>query len=135
VVYDWELACYQNPQHDLIEFLVYALGDKTSKHTIDRYATYYLAILQEKTGLSFSAGAFHRVLYLNAVELGLVRFNVYLLTHNIVRFNFLDRVYGNLVNYILAHHQGVETGTDHFPTTLKSKDHALSITREDRADV
>jgi hydroxymethylglutaryl-CoA reductase (NADPH) len=105
VVYDWELACYQNPQHDLIEFLVFALGGKTSKETFDKYTEYYRSILEKKTGLSLSSSEFHRVLYLNAIELGLVRFNVYLLTHNIVKFNFMERVYGNLVNFFLSHGQ------------------------------
>jgi Hydroxymethylglutaryl-CoA reductase len=102
VVYDWELACYQNPQHDLIEFLVYVLPEKTSKKTIDEYAEYYLTGLEEKTGLSFSRPEFHRVLHLNAVERGLVRFNLYLLSHTIVKFDFMERVYGNLVNFITS---------------------------------
>jgi thiamine kinase-like enzyme len=102
VVYDWELACYQNPQHDVIEFLAYVLPEKTSKATIDEYAEYYRSRLEEKTGLSFSKDEFHRILYLNAVELGLVRFNLYLLSHNIVKFDFIERVYRNLVNFIVS---------------------------------
>jgi Hydroxymethylglutaryl-CoA reductase len=106
VIYDWELACYQNPQHDLIEFLAYVLPEKTFPGTIDEYAEYYRSRLEEKTGLSFSRREFHRVLYLNAIERGLVRFNLYLLSHNIIKFDFVERVYGNLVNFIISSNAG-----------------------------
>ncbi len=101
VLYDWELAFFQNPQHDLIEFLVFVLKDKAPKKEYLYYAELYLQELENSTGRTFSRELFKEVLDLNAVFFALVRMNLYLLGHNMLKFGFLDRVYTNLTHYIL----------------------------------
>ncbi|MCP4131571.1 MAG: phosphotransferase [bacterium] len=101
VIYDWELPCFQNPQHDLIEFLIYSLEENAEMDEFEKYIFFYMEKLEEFSGRKFSPEEFMKVLYLNALEIGVTRFNLYLLAHNIVKFSFLERVYGNLVNFII----------------------------------
>ncbi len=101
VLYDWELAFFQNPQHDLIEFLVFVLKDGSPRKEYIEYATFYLKRLEEATGRSFTGKHFFEVLDLNAVFFALVRMNLYLLGNNILKLAFLDRVYSNLTGYIV----------------------------------
>jgi aminoglycoside phosphotransferase (APT) family kinase protein len=100
VAYDWELAAYQNPQHDLIEFLIYALDEDSSYDDFVRYAAYYFEQLQYRVG-RLDRDRFFEVLELNALELGLVRYNIYLLTNNLMKYDYIDRVYRNLAKVIL----------------------------------
>jgi hypothetical protein len=102
VVYDWEVPCWQNPQHDLIEFMVYAFEANASMDKFRIFSEYYRQELEKASGTVIPVDEFNRILYLNALEIALVRFNLYLLGHNIIKFKFLERVYGNLTNYIVA---------------------------------
>ncbi len=101
VLYDWELAFFQNPQHDLIEFLVFVLGPDFSREEYIHYADLYLEHLRQKTGREISRKDFLEVLDLNGLFLGAVRMNLYLLGHNILRLDFLERVYTNLATFIM----------------------------------
>ena len=105
VVYDWELAAVQNPQHDLIEFLIYALPINAPMEQFRKYFDYYFEHLKEYIGKNLIKEEFMDVLYLNALELGLIRYNIYLLTHNIMKYDFMDRVYLNLRNLILEYQE------------------------------
>ena len=49
-VYDWELPCVQNPQRDLIEFLVYALPAGASMDLFNDYAAFYRECLERVSG-------------------------------------------------------------------------------------
>lgn len=100
ILYDWELPCFQNPQHDLIEFLSFTLPENTPLHLFTDYAIYYCQQIEKKVGRRFLKKSFLDALYINALDLATVRFNLYLLAHNIVKFSFLKRVYKNLGNFI-----------------------------------
>jgi NADP-dependent 3-hydroxy-3-methylglutaryl-CoA reductase len=102
VVYDWELLCYQNPQHDLMEFLIFVL-DGAPRDVYLGYARYYYERLVEKTGKETPWKEFCRILYLNALDLALNRFNLYLLAHNTLKLPFIGRVYKNLARFIEEH--------------------------------
>lgn len=99
VVYDWELACIQNPQHDLAEFLVFSLPEIRREEVI-RYIDYYIGKLQEATSYKVDRQQFYEVLRLNLLELAVVRFNLYLYAHGIMRFSFIERAYANLTRLI-----------------------------------
>jgi hydroxymethylglutaryl-CoA reductase (NADPH) len=101
VLYDWELACFHNPQRDLIEFLVYTLKSDSPKEEYDKYTGSYVKMLEEYTGRKFSRNQFLNVLYTNALYMAVVRFNLYLLANNILKFDFMERIYSNLSDYIL----------------------------------
>lgn len=101
VVYDWELPCIQNPQRDLIEFLVYALPKDAPLSLIDDMAEFYRIMLEEKSGRSIDKNEFNMLLIYNALVLASRRFNLYLLAHNVMQFSFMERVYSNLSRFIL----------------------------------
>lgn len=97
VTYDWELAAFHNPQRDLIEFLIFALPEKSPYSSYTPYIDLYFEALERATGEKLDKKAFMRVFYINVLELANLRYNMYLLTHNIYKYDFIERVYGNLV--------------------------------------
>jgi NADP-dependent 3-hydroxy-3-methylglutaryl-CoA reductase len=99
-VYDWELPCIQNPQRDLIEFLVYALPAGATMDLFEGYAAFYRECLERVSGWALPAGEFKTLLVYNALILAVRRFNLYLLAHNVMQFSFMERVYHNLSGYI-----------------------------------
>lgn len=100
-LFDWETISYHNPQHDLLEFLFYAMDRNFTAEEFNYYVGYYYNKLNEKTGTTFNRYEFNEVLYLNALEMAVLRFNLYLLGHNAVKFSFMERVYGNLTRFIM----------------------------------
>lgn len=100
VVYDWELCCFQNPQHDLIEFLVFVLDNEDFAKNVTYFTEFYMGQLLERIDITLKRKEFFAILHLNAVELAVRRFNLYFLGHNVARFSFLERVFGNLATYI-----------------------------------
>lgn len=101
VLYDWELASYRNPQYDLLEFLVNAMEEGFSMDLFDQYVDFYFGKLQEDCTIVLNRIEFEKVLFLNAVEMALVRFNLYLLVHNVAKFTFMEKIYGNLSRIIM----------------------------------
>ncbi len=100
VVYDWEVPCFQNPQHDLVEFLSYVVDKENSFEKFAACAERYRLKLEEMTGCDLNSDDFYHILYLNALDLGVIRFNLCLLAHNILHFAFMDRVFGRLAVFI-----------------------------------
>ncbi|MFD2672143.1 phosphotransferase [Marinicrinis sediminis] len=100
VVYDWELARYQNPQHDVLEFLIYALDGEDTVKQMDHYLNGYRKQLERVTSQSLDPVEFARITMLNALELLTVRYNLYLLANNLLHLPYMERVYGNLAAYI-----------------------------------
>lgn len=101
VAYDWEVPCFQNPQHDLAEFLAYTVDEKASFNDFLEFTERYRMKLSEITGSDLPREDFYQILYINALSLGVIRFNLYLLAHNIMHFTFMDRVFGRLAVIIL----------------------------------
>jgi hypothetical protein len=102
VLYDWEVPCWQNPQLDLVEFLIYCLPGNATRGSFGRYITQYMKNLEALSGRTFDKKIYEKVLYLNAIKLAVIRFNLYLLGHNVLKFPYMDRVYGNLRTLITA---------------------------------
>jgi hypothetical protein len=100
ILYDWELSAYQNPQTDLLEFLIYTLPAGVGMDAFDKFTNIYIESLSKHTGRAFNKKTFMRIMYLNAIKMAAIRFNLYLLAHNVAHFPFLERVYGNLSAYI-----------------------------------
>ena len=102
VVYDWELARYQNPQIDLLEFLVFVFDEKSFLSQYGEYMEFYRDCLEKKTGKELHRDTFLEIMHANALYLGTTRFNLYLLAHNLSRFSFMERVYSNVSSFILV---------------------------------
>ncbi len=96
VFYDWELACYQNPQHDLVELLIFCLGDDAPRSRYLELAEVYRNALEQATGQTLDRERFVAVLDANALELAMLRMNLYLLGHTLLDFDFIERIYANL---------------------------------------
>ena len=96
VLYDWEVPCWQNPQFDLVEFLIYCLPGDATRGSFGHYISQYMKNLEARTKRTFEKKIYEKVLYLNAIKLAVIRFNLYLLGHNVLKFPYMDRVYGNL---------------------------------------
>ncbi len=106
VLYDWEVPCWQNPQLDAVEFLVYCLPGNATRSSFSRYISQYMKNLEGFSERTFDKKIFEKVLYLNAIKLAVIRFNLYLLAHNVLKFPYMDRVYANLRTLIT---EGSET--------------------------
>ncbi len=101
VMYDFELARFQNPQSDLIEFLIFVLPNENFMENFKNYTYFYIENLKKLTSLQFDKKEFFEILKINAVFSGITRYNLYLLAHNLKKFSFMERVYDNLSNLIL----------------------------------
>ena len=64
--YDFELSCYQNPEHDLVEFLMYDLGSFTDKE-VKELIEYYKRSLRQG-GVKISDEDYYKLIVYNAFE-------------------------------------------------------------------
>lgn len=67
LIFDWELSCYQNPEHDIIELLASNLGT-LSNDGIYKLIEYYFKIIEKKTGRKFNKKEKEQLLYFNVME-------------------------------------------------------------------
>jgi NADP-dependent 3-hydroxy-3-methylglutaryl-CoA reductase len=96
VAYDWELACIQNPQFDIVEFLIYTMPADAGADLWQARLRYYQRELERAVGQTFDESEFLAVFQANARMWGLVRGNLHLLAHSVNPCDYLSRVYGNL---------------------------------------
>lgn len=99
VFFDWELAAYHNPQRDLIELLSSLLPADASKADFTAWVYYYLQVLSEETKTDLNREQFFKVLEINAYECALIRLNLYLLVHNIMKLDYIDQLYLNVIRF------------------------------------
>ena len=99
ILFDWELAAYHNPQRDLIELLASVLPASASKAEFITWVDYYLQALSRETQTTFDRELFLKVLEINAYECALIRLNLYLLVHNIMKLEYIDQLYGNVIRF------------------------------------
>lgn len=88
-LYDWELSCFQNPEHDLIEYLVYNLRDIGPDHIAD-YINYYREKLCGRLNLSFSDREYREILMFNLLEYCVNRLSLYRLANRVLKETFID---------------------------------------------
>lgn len=99
VLFDWELAAYHNPQRDLIELLSSLLPANASKEDFIAWVDYYLEELKAETKQDLDRTLFLDVLRANAYECALIRLNLYLLVHNIMKLEYIDQLYLNVIRF------------------------------------
>ena len=76
-IYDWELACYQNPEHDLIELLISTIDDSFTDKNIHNTINYFRTHLTEKTHQQLSDESYKKILRFNALEYCANRLAIY----------------------------------------------------------
>ncbi len=67
IIYDWELACYQNPEHDIIELLISILH-QLSAEEVHSALSYHRRQLGERTGVSLTDEQYKAVLRFCTLE-------------------------------------------------------------------
>ena len=67
IIYDWELACYQNPEHDIIELLISLLHELTADE-VRRALAYHRQRLSEMTGVSLTDEQYASILRFCTLE-------------------------------------------------------------------
>ncbi len=72
--YDFELAAYQNPEHDLIEFLAYEM-DRYDDGTVYKIIDLYRNLMRKKINYGFSDEEYREVLMINTYEFIANRFS------------------------------------------------------------
>ncbi len=92
IFYDWELACIQNPEHDLAELFAFALPPGSLGQRIPGLQQYYYDCLARHLGKQILHRPAGRLLALNALCLALVRMNLYLMGHNVMPLDFMEPV-------------------------------------------
>ncbi len=71
-IYDWELAAYRNPEHDIIDLLS-SLADRLSDGQIFELLEYFRAELAKKTAVTLSDGDFQKLIRFNLMEFIITR--------------------------------------------------------------
>ena len=65
--FDYELSCYQNPEHDLIEFLMYDLDSFTNTE-VKKLLDYYGKKIKSHSKMKVSDSEYQELLKINAYE-------------------------------------------------------------------
>ena len=96
--YDFELSCYQNPEHDLIEFLMYDLGSFTDGE-VKELIEYYKRGLKSG-GVEISNRDFNRLLLYNTYEFIINRLSMTKVINESVELDFAKRSIPNSVRLL-----------------------------------
>lgn len=99
-LFDWELATRHVPQRDLAEFLAYVLPEHTPARVYRKHVRNYRKELERQAGTRFDPDAFQEVFRLAMKDLAVTRMNLYLTAHNFRHYDFLNRVYPNIMDYL-----------------------------------
>lgn len=89
IIYDWELACYQCPEHDLIEFLLFVMS-RMSDGEILSLIEYFKEKLFSKCGIFFDGETYGRILRFNLLEYCVNRLSLYRVCNKELRVGFID---------------------------------------------
>lgn len=90
--YDWELATLGVPQHDLAEFLCFALGPRASREEVDRWVELHRQALETASGRTLDPVAWREGYKLSLRELAINRMAQYMMAHTFRHYSFMERV-------------------------------------------
>ena len=100
LIYDWELACYQNPEHDLIEFLIFEL-QRFDDNEVRELIAYYKNNLLSALNINIQKADYERILEFNTLEYIVNKLSVYRLADVSLKFDFMSRVCKNASRVLL----------------------------------
>ena len=86
LLYDFELSCFQNPEHDLIEFLMYDLGSFTDDEV--KELIYYYRRGLKRGGIVVSDDDYKKLLVYNAYEFVVNRLSMTKVINDSVELDF-----------------------------------------------
>jgi thioester reductase-like protein len=93
--FDWELATWGVPQHDVAEFLCFVLPHDTRRPTVEAYLELHRHALAEATGRRISRTSWERGFVLALADLFVNRLAMYTMAHTFRRLPYLERVMRN----------------------------------------
>lgn len=92
VAYDWELATWHVPQHDLAELLAFVLSDTSTLDEVDEYLEYHRLALERASGKSIDPEQWRKGYALSMKDLLINRIPMYIMGHTFRHYKFLERV-------------------------------------------
>jgi thioester reductase-like protein len=110
--YDWELATFGVPQHDLAELLCFVLSPSATEGELFHYLELHRRSLERETGVAIDRGDFRRGFELSLRDLIVNRFALYTLVHRLQSKPFLEQVIPNWLHLLrLLREQAYSTVT------------------------
>lgn len=88
-IFDWELACYQNPEHDIIELLISVMSDMTDNDVASALG-YYRSRLSELTGVTLSDEEYAAALRFNTLEFCVNKLSILRLAGRRLKLDYTD---------------------------------------------
>ena len=99
IIYDWEMACWQNPEHDLMELLCCDLGKLTDQEIID-LVKYFRKTLEKKTGRKLSNDEYIQTIRFNLLEFAINKMSVLRAFNQKAKLAYLKRLPKNVARLI-----------------------------------
>lgn len=91
LVYDWELASFQNPEHDMIEFLIFVLHEMRDEEVFEAI-DYYKTRLFDALALSTDEEEYGEILEFNLLEYIINKLGVYRIADVTLNLGFVKRM-------------------------------------------
>lgn len=99
IVYDWELACYQNPEHDLIEIIVSVMADMSDEE-VKSALRYYKERISSLTGVTLTDEEHKCILEFNTYEYCVNKLSVLRLASKKLGMDYTDKFVKNAARLI-----------------------------------
>lgn len=94
IAYDWELATWHLPQHDLAELLAFVLSCNVDHSVVDRYVEMHRLALERFTGSVIDKDKWFLGYALSLKDLMINRIPMYIMSHTFRHYKFMARVLG-----------------------------------------
>jgi len=93
-IYDWELSSYQNPEHDLIELLVYSLNEMKSEEAKELIKM-YREELYSKINVEYDNKEYKELLIINLKKFIAIRLTMLRIANKKIKMDFIDELIYN----------------------------------------
>ena len=93
-IYDWELAAYQNPEHDLIELLAYSLEQIDTKE-VKEIIRMYRKELYSKINVKYNDQEYKEILINNLKKFIAIRLTMLRIANKKIKMDFIDILINN----------------------------------------
>ena len=89
IIFDWELSCYQCPEHDLIEFILFIMYELTDEQILSIIDT-FKNFLFKKCNICFNDEIYNQILTFNLLEYCVNRLSLYRICNKGLNIGFID---------------------------------------------
>lgn len=92
IAYDWELASWHLPQHDVAELLTFVLNERSTQEEVDEYLEYHRLAMEKHTGRSLDRDQWYYGYHLSLNDLLINRIPMYVMGHTFRHYKFMERI-------------------------------------------